>query len=149
MINTYEGSTGYKCYCQFHIDNPQDDTGHVHWTKEMLHKLNTECPLCTLRDKNNTYEDCKEYIILDCQACHIPMLVLKSHTMSLSKGLKAHLREALFKVGKKFYGNQPFIIDDVQNLISDHLHWHARPQGCRRLIFHEDGTKSYVPLLND
>ena len=149
MINTYEGSIGYKCYCQFHIDNPQDVTGIIHWTKDMLHKLNTECPLCTLRDRDNTYEDCKEYIILDCQACHIPMLVLKSHTMFLSNELKLNLRNALDTVAKKFYGNEPFIIDDVQNLISDHLHWHARPQGYRRIVFNEDGTTGYVPLAND
>ena len=35
---------------------------------------------------------------------------------------------------------------DKQSLIKDHLHWHARPQGYRRIVFNEDGTTSYVPL---
>ena len=146
MINTYEGSIGYKCYCQFHIDNPQDVTGWIYWSKDKEEQYASECPLCTLRDRHNTYEDCHDYIILDCQACHIPMLVLKSHDMNIDKELKLNLRNALDIVAKRFYGNEPFYIDDKQSLIKDHLHWHARPQGYRRLIFNDDGTTSYVPL---
>jgi len=149
MINTYEGSIGYKCYCQFHINNPQDVTGHIHWTAEMLHKLNTECPLCTLRDRNNIYVEDNDYIILDCQACHIPMLVLKTHTMYIDKELKLNLRNALDVVAKKFYDNEPFHIDDKQNLISDHLHWHARPIGYRRIVFNKDNTTTLVPNPHD
>lgn len=83
-----------------------------------------DCPLCRLYEKREIvtplhYED-DLIIVVDCSSCHVPMGVIKRHTMRPTMEEAFHLYG---KLRELFPGRR---IDDEQKSIPDHLHWHAR-----------------------
>ena len=89
------------------------------------------CSLCELKTILKVYHDSDpRWIIMDCMSCILPMAVWRGnplHTMEISKKDWADMENALIKVGVNEFGEGEFYIDKVQNVIPDHLHWHARP----------------------
>ena len=87
------------------------------------------CELCELTIKTTVYIENDHFIILDCKDCKVPMIVWKEHTMSVPKSDEQLMEGFLIECGRQFYGyNSSFFIDKNQSKISDHLHWHIRPE---------------------
>jgi len=87
------------------------------------------CPLCILKDRRNTYLLTKEFIILDCHHCHVPMVVTLNHISPVDSSyndLRWRMYQALYRVARTRFGDHSFVIDMRQRTIKDHLHWHAR-----------------------
>lgn len=89
------------------------------------------CSLCELKTILKVYDDSDpRWIIMDCMNCILPMVVWRGeplHTMKISKKDEQEMGKALEEVGVKTFGKGRFYIDKVQNVVLDHIHWHARP----------------------
>jgi len=85
-----------------------------------------DCELCLLKRRTNVYIDNEYFIIMDCDSCHVPMIVWKDHTMSVPKPDEQVMESFLTECGRQFYGDKPFFIDKKQRAVLDHIHWHAR-----------------------
>lgn len=86
------------------------------------------CELCELKIKTTVYIENDHFIILDCKDCKVPMIVWKEHTMSVPESDEQVMESIFYDCGQLFYSNKPFYIDKNQRKISDHLHWHVRPE---------------------
>ena len=84
------------------------------------------CDLCLLKRKTNVYIDNEYFIIMDCDSCHVPMLVWKEHTMDVPEPDEQVMEAFLIEVSNQFYEDKSYFIDKNQREIFDHLHWHAR-----------------------
>jgi len=99
------------------------------------------CPLCWARRKTHRYFEDDLCWIADCETCkNAPMVILKRHSMRITKAEYDSLTENLSKVANSALGVDSYIIDRHQRKIKDHLHWHAR-----RVI---DAKKSVIPSLH-
>jgi len=76
------------------------------------------CELCNLKLETKLYYIDDSCTILDCKTCHVPMVVLKNHTMLLSLGDLIHIVKCITEV---FGGFVSLRMD--QRKIMDH--WHA------------------------
>ena len=85
-----------------------------------------DCDLCLLKRRTNVYLDNRFFIILDCDSCHVPMVVWKEHTMDVPKPDEQVMEAFLTEVANQFYGDKNYFIDKNQRDILDHIHWHAR-----------------------
>ena len=86
------------------------------------------CELCKLHTILKVYDDSdSRWIIMDCMSCLVPMAVWYDHTMSIPPRDWIEMEMALRAVGNKEYGRGEYSIDTTQRTISDHLHWHVRP----------------------
>ena len=86
-----------------------------------------ECDLCLLKRRTNVYIDNEYFIIMDCDSCHVPMIVWKEHTMDVPEPDEQVMEGFLIECGRQFYGyNSSFFIDKNQRAVLDHIHWHAR-----------------------
>jgi len=85
-----------------------------------------ECDLCLLKRRTNVYIDNEYFIIMDCDSCHVPMIVWKEHTMSVPEPDEQVMEAFLIECGRQFYGDKSFFIDKNQRAVLDHIHWHAR-----------------------
>ncbi|MBA7656062.1 hypothetical protein ES703_63975 [subsurface metagenome] len=87
------------------------------------------CELCELAKGNvithKYYED-KFVIVVACQTCHVPMGVVKRHTMVFSEEEHRSLIKGLNKAGTEVFGKRNYWFDRKQKKIKDHLHLHAR-----------------------
>jgi len=87
------------------------------------------CSLCLLERKTNVYIDNEYFIIMDCDSCHVPMIVWKEHTMDVPDPDKQIMEAFLIEVANQFYESwdgKGYFIDKKQREIFDHIHWHAR-----------------------
>jgi hypothetical protein len=87
------------------------------------------CDLCLLKRKTNVYIDNEYFIIMDCDSCHVPMVVWKEHTMDVPEPDEQIMEAFLIETANMFYESwdgKTFFIDKNQREIFDHLHWHAR-----------------------
>lgn len=75
------------------------------------------CELCTIQTKEKIYYVDESCIILDCETCHIPMIVSMKHTMIFSLGEIIHFIRCITEV---FGGFVSLRMD--QRKISDHFH---------------------------
>ena len=87
-----------------------------------------ECDLCLLKRKTNVYIDNEYFIIMDCDSCHVPMIVWKEHTMDVPESDEQVMEAFLTEVANRFYEGKSYFIDKNQRAILDHLHWHARSE---------------------
>ena len=85
-----------------------------------------DCDLCLLKRRTNVYLDNRFFIILDCDSCHVPMVVWKEHTMDVPKPDEQVMEAFLTEVANQFYEGKSYFIDKNQRAILDHIHWHAR-----------------------
>ena len=88
-----------------------------------------DCELCLLQRKRNVYIDNEYFIIMDCDSCHVPMIVWKEHTMDVPDPDKQMMEAFLTEVANQFYESwdgKGYFIDKNQREIFDHIHWHAR-----------------------
>ena len=63
---------------------------------------------------------------MDCDSCHVPMIVWKEHTMDVPEPDEQVMEEFLIETANQFYEGKSYFIDKNQREIFDHLHWHAR-----------------------
>ena len=87
------------------------------------------CDLCLLKRKTNVYIDNEYFIIMDCDSCHVPMIVWKEHTMDVPEPDEQMMKAFLIEVSNQFYESwdgKGYFIDKNQRAVLDHLHWHAR-----------------------
>ena len=85
-----------------------------------------ESDLCLLKRRTNVYIDNEYFIIMDCDSCHVPMIVWKEHTMSVPEPDEQVMEAFLTEVAYQFYEGKSYFIDKKQREIFDHIHWHAR-----------------------
>ena len=86
------------------------------------------CDLCLLKRRTNVYIDNEYFIIMDCDSCHVPMIVWREHTMDVPDPDKQMMEAFLTEVANQFYGGKNYFIDKNQREIFDHIHWHARSE---------------------
>jgi hypothetical protein len=98
--------------------------GFVRQLEEYQRKL---CELCTLERKTEWFEDNESFVVIRCEQCDLPMVVLKNHSLKASQDVRDKMVEALSKVARKEI-KQTWFIDMKQRSVFGHLHWHARPQ---------------------
>ena len=87
------------------------------------------CDLCLLKRRTNVYIDNEYFIIMDCDSCHVPMIVWKEHTMDVPEPDEQMMKAFLIEVSNQFYESwdgKGYFIDKNQRAVLDHLHWHAR-----------------------
>ena len=85
-----------------------------------------DCELCLLERRINVYIDNEYFIIMDCDSCHVPMIVLKEHTMDVPEPDEQVMEAFLTEVANRFYEGKSYFIDKNQRAVLDHIHWHAR-----------------------
>jgi len=88
-----------------------------------------DCDLCLLKRRTNVYIDNEYFIIMDCDSCHVPMIVWKEHTMDVPEPDEQMMKAFLIEVSNQFYESwdgKGYFIDKNQRAVLDHLHWHAR-----------------------
>ena len=85
-----------------------------------------DCDLCLLKRRINVYLDNEYFIIMDCDSCHVPMVVWKEHTMDVPEPDEQMMEVFLIETANMFYEGKSYFIDKNQREIFDHLHWHAR-----------------------
>lgn len=87
----------------------------------------SDCPLCDADVRTpRLYEDGVCWVAA-CTTCHVPMVVLRRHTIEPLREERQHMHRALTTVAKGYYATTPWIIDEVMRTIPDHAHMHARP----------------------
>ena len=78
-----------------------------------------KCALCDRKVLTRCYYEDDIVWIADCYSCHIPIIVLKRHTMEATKEELEHMNKVLdFLFPKR-------VIRKEQKQIHDHLHWHV------------------------
>ena len=82
--------------------------------------MNEECELCELEKVTRWYYEDDVIVILECKTCHVPMGVLRRHSMEPTQEEQNHLESKLLEL---FPNKQ---LDKVQRKITDHLHFHMR-----------------------
>jgi len=87
------------------------------------HKMH--CELCKLERVSNWFVSTAEFVVLECDQCDNPMVVLRCHAMTTSGEITERMAEALSRIATEILGC--FYIDKRQRSIHHHLHWHARP----------------------
>ena len=70
-----------------------------------------DCDLCLLKRKTNVYIDNEYFIIMDCDSCHVPMVVWKEHTMDIPEPDKYIMKSMLQEVAHIFYKDKKYYID--------------------------------------
>lgn len=77
------------------------------------------CRLCSLKKATPWFYDGDNFVIITCDTCGVPMIVVREHTMDPSAELKKRMinkAENIFGEGIEFRTNQ--------RDIKDHWHWH-------------------------
>mmetsp|Transcript_23324 Transcript_23324/g.41429 ORF Transcript_23324/g.41429 Transcript_23324/m.41429 type:complete len:235 (+) Transcript_23324:1104-1808(+) len=89
------------------------------------------CELCKLERLSEWYVEQPKFVVIACEQCDLPMVVLRKHGMEVDEATKTTMYEALAEVATKYYDGKPWYIDTVQRTIYTHMHWHARAQRFR------------------
>lgn len=87
------------------------------------------CELCELAPTTTWYAEVEApfgFVLLDCDSCDVPMVVLRRHTATPTAGELETMRAALAEVAATKFGEDWFY-DDNMRQIPDHYHGHARP----------------------
>jgi len=81
------------------------------------------CELCTLEKRTRWFYEDSEFIILECDTCHIPMIVWKYHGMNLTERKITYIK----KLSEDLFGSQ-ITFREEQRKIKDH--WHIHIEGA-------------------
>jgi len=84
------------------------------------------CELCEAKKLAPWYYSDSLIWIADCETCHVPMGVIRRHTMKATQEEYQQLVTKLHEIGTKVFGENNFYFDHKQRKIKDHLHIHAR-----------------------
>lgn len=84
------------------------------------------CELCAIEKKSDWFIENDSFLVIRCEQCDLPMVVLKSHTMKVTNYLLDQMKTALGLIADQEL-SAPWYIDRKQRSIYGHLHWHARP----------------------
>jgi len=84
------------------------------------------CPLCELKTITKLYYKTEKVIVLSCASCHVPMAVLRRHSMNPTAEEEQEMMQALNEIAIDFFGGTEYFIDKKQRSIFDHLHYHVR-----------------------
>ena len=81
------------------------------------------CELC-LREKRTRwfYED-SEFVIFECDTCHIPVIVWKYHSMALTERKVKYIK----KLSKELFGAQITFREEQRKILD---HWHIHIEGA-------------------
>jgi hypothetical protein len=88
------------------------------------------CELCQLSRTTTWYAEYDEpfrFVILDCDSCDVPMVVLGDHRAAPSEDEKKVMQQRLSEIADKKFPKGWFF-DDHMRQIPDHYHCHARPK---------------------
>ena len=85
----------------------------------------SECELCQLSKFTAWYFEDDLCVVLECESCGVPMVVLREHRTELTSAEEAHLRGSLEEAATGFFAGQAFYIDGLRRQIPDHYHAHA------------------------
>jgi hypothetical protein len=91
--------------------------------------MDPNCELCLLAPTTHWYVEAREpfrFVILDCDSCDVPMVVLGEHRSSVEPWEREVLRQALAAVAHRMFP-QGWFFDDHMRQIPSHYHAHARP----------------------
>lgn len=77
------------------------------------------CPLCKLEKKTKWFYEDKDFVILECMTCRVPMVVTKKHTMKPSNKLV----NKMVAKAKELFGEN-IGVRKTQRSVKDHWHWH-------------------------
>ncbi|OMJ68695.1 hypothetical protein SteCoe_33781 [Stentor coeruleus] len=91
---------------------------------ESWERLN--CELCVREKKTEWFVETENFVVLRCERCDLPMVILKSHSLEAPEHIKIQMQKALSKVAEKELKGS-WHIDTKQKTLKSHLHWHARP----------------------
>lgn len=87
------------------------------------------CELCHLTHHTRWYAEYDSpfrFVILDCDSCDVPMVVLGEHRSQPSAEEKAVMQRQLAQIADEKFPKGWFF-DDHMRQIPDHYHCHARP----------------------
>ncbi len=87
------------------------------------------CDLCVRKETTRWFtRDHPVCVVMECDSCDLPMVVLRAHDMAPSEAVKAVMHAELAVVADAQLGPGAWVVDTVQRTVFDHLHWHARPR---------------------
>jgi len=90
------------------------------------------CDLCSLEHYTQWYAEFYHpfsFVILDCDSCDVPMVVLREHRVEVTPEEVAYMEKALAIVADQKYAKKfpRWIFDHHMRQIPDHYHFHVRP----------------------
>ncbi len=89
------------------------------------------CPLCELKIITKLYYKSDTVTVLNCATCHVPLAVLRRHSMDPSPEEETEMLQALNEIAIDFFHGTGYYIDKKQRSIKDYLHYHARRRECK------------------
>ncbi len=84
------------------------------------------CLLCMLERRTYWYTETRQWVILQCDTCGVPMAVWRVHTEVIPEAEKAAMLAELARVADIELGEGRWWLDSVRRMIPEHPHWHAR-----------------------
>ncbi len=88
------------------------------------------CELCNLVPYTQWYAEFYHpfaFVILDCDSCDVPMVVLKEHRIEVTPEEVAYMEKALALVADHVKKFPKWIFDHHMRQIPNHYHFHVRP----------------------
>ena len=94
-----------------------------------------DCPLCLLQCRGEWHEETPAYVVLDCDSCDDPMVVLRGHgDEHAGAETERRMRAALAAVANRVFGRGGWAEDRHRRTIPGHVHWHARSVEDTRVV---------------
>ena len=98
-------------------------------SKKKVRNFDASCPLCVLGQRTFRYFDCDEFAILDCDSCHVPMIVYRIHGKHPERSIinKAHIK------GRELFGGTVTFRDKPRKILN-HYHEHIEIEAKARQV---------------
>ncbi len=81
------------------------------------------CELCLLEKRTRWFYTDSEFVILECDTCHEPMIVYKLHIMDLPERKITYIK----KLSKELFGDQITFREEQRKILD---HWHIHIEGA-------------------
>jgi len=85
------------------------------------------CELCNLKKETKYYHATPEYMIVECDKCDTPMVVLREHLKTAPRNTIESMEHNLLKLAARQYGLGRCRVNRNQIHSNGHLHFHAQP----------------------
>lgn len=94
------------------------------------------CPLCELKIITKLYYKSDTVTVLNCATCHVPLAVLRRHSMDPSPEEETEMLQALNEIAIDFFDEADYFINKLQQLRRGHLCYHCLKEirKCRTLV---------------
>ena len=86
------------------------------------------CELCNLAKLTRWFYSDAMCLVVECESCAVPMVVLVQHRSEPSEIERKILLHHLELAAQEFFANQSYFIDEQRRQIPQHYHAHARPR---------------------